>query len=95
MVGVKEGGWWVHFSYFSQDGRLKGEIYSINTPAEFYKDYIRYIDLEIDVVKFPFGQIRVIDREELNEKVSRGIINKDLACKAIQLAEGIERGRLL
>lgn len=90
IMEIKEGNWWVCFSYFSSDGRSKGEIFSINTPVEFYRDYIYYVDLEIDVVKFPCGETKIIDVEELEERVNKGIISTELANKAKRIAEEIK-----
>jgi hypothetical protein len=86
VMEVREEDWIVHSYYFSQEGRLKGEIYNINTPVEFYDGSLRYIDLEIDVVRYPDGKVKITDEEELKRKVEQGVISLTLAQKALHLA---------
>jgi hypothetical protein len=47
------GRWWYKTRYLSPSGELKGEYYNINTPIEIYPDRIRYVDLELDLVRLP------------------------------------------
>jgi len=87
ITEIVEGSWIVKHSYFSQDGKLKGEFYNINTPVEFYPGKARYVDLEVDVVK-PFnGQPEIIDLTTLEKIVEEGFINPKLAETAKKIAE--------
>lgn len=79
---VVEQGWVARRSYFGRDGAPKGVIYNINTPAEFYPDAVRYIDLEIDVVQRPDGSLSVVDTSELEVKVKQGLLAPALAERA-------------
>lgn len=81
-----EGRWYYKTSYYSASGELKGEYYNINTPLEIYPDRIRYVDLEIDVVRLPGSESRVIDEEKLEEAVGRGQITEKLAAQAREVA---------
>lgn len=84
-----EGSWILKHSYFSRDGELKGEFYNINTPIEFYPDKIRYIDLEIDVVRKPGEKPRIIDFDKLEEALNEGYVSEKLASEAIARARGL------
>ncbi len=85
ITEAKEESWILKHSYFSKSGELKGELYNINTPIEFYPDKIRYIDLEVDVANKSFAKI--IDVEKLEKALEEGFISKKLAEKALKIAE--------
>lgn len=85
LVELQEKSWWHRRSYFSRSGDLKGEIYNVNTPVEFYPDGVRYVDLEVDVVRV--GQeVRVIDKEVLESRMRKGIITPTLSERALAIA---------
>jgi len=73
-------------SYFDRQGNLKGEFYNINTPIEFYPDGIRYVDLEVDVVRWPDGRVKLTDEADLERAVERGFIREELADRALKIA---------
>lgn len=81
-VEIPDGRWWLRRRYYRKDGELKGEIYNINTPAELYPDVIYYVDLELDVVRWPDGTTRIVDQEVLVDKREKGFISPFLADKA-------------
>lgn len=89
----QEGSWSYQTSYYAQDGRLKGSYFNINTPIELYPDKVRYIDLEIDVVKEPGGSaaasIKIIDEGALQRAVEAGFISEELAQRAKAIAQGL------
>ena len=59
LTEVREGAGHVKHSYFSKQGKLKGDYFDITTPVEIYPFGARYVDLEIDVV-CPAGEKPVI-----------------------------------
>ncbi|MHA1136394.1 MAG: ribonuclease E/G [Candidatus Thorarchaeota archaeon] len=92
-------------NYYSRTGELKGTYANINTGVEVYPSNgtspgkIRYIDLEIDVVKAPADQPpRIIDQHLLKRAVQRGFITEEMAelsrrkaqLVSEQMAEGID-----
>jgi hypothetical protein len=89
LTEVQEGAWRVKHSYFSKDGKLKGEYYNINTPVELYSYGARYIDLEIDVVRRAGKPPFIVDREDLALLVKEGKISRQLEKKAMEEAEEI------
>ncbi len=97
-VELYEGRWWGRRTYFRADGTPIGEIYNIHTPPELYPDGVRYLDLEVDVVRYPDGEVAVVDEETLRRKVEEGLIPEALALRtreeARSLAEGLERGEI-
>ncbi|GAI07944.1 unnamed protein product, partial [marine sediment metagenome] len=58
ITETQQGSWVVIHSYYSMTDELKGQFYNINTPVEFYPDRIRYVDLHIDVIRWPDGKIK-------------------------------------
>jgi len=90
LLELKEGLWWHRRRYFSAAGELKGELYNVNTPVEFYPDGPRYIDLEVDVVRIGDG-VRVIDREVLESRTRKGLITPVLAERALEVARELEQ----
>ena len=75
---VQEGLWYYQHTYFRSDGTLIGRYVNINTPVEFYPDRIRYVDLEIDVVQMPDGQVFVMDEEDLEKQFKAGYLTEQL-----------------
>ena len=84
--------------YYSRKDELKGTYLNINTGVELYPSNgsgpgrIRYVDLEIDVIKTPFeenGRVRVIDQHLLKRAVQRGFITKEMANQARSRADAI------
>ena len=79
ITDCQEGAWSYQTSYYSQDGRLKGSYVNINTPIELYPEKVRYVDLEIDVVKEPSGSAQIIDEGSLQRAVEAGFMSEKLA----------------
>lgn len=49
------------------DGRIKGWYCNITLPAEFGEDSISYVDLALDLLVYPDGQMLVLDEDEFAE----------------------------
>ena len=56
-------------AYFRRDGTLIGELFNVQTPAEIDDRGVRYVDLEVDVVRLPGGQVAVVDEDDLEAAV--------------------------
>ena len=91
LTEVREGAGYVKHSYFSRQGKLKGECFSINTPVEIYPFGARYVDLEIDVVCRAGEKPVISDREELALLVRKGVVGSRLERRAIETAEDLVR----
>jgi hypothetical protein len=83
---IQEGLWYYRHTYFRKDGTLIGRYFNINTPVEFYPDRVRYVDLEIDVVQLPDGQVFVTDEEDLEKRLRAGHLSQELMEKAKRTA---------
>ncbi|MBS7622551.1 DUF402 domain-containing protein [Candidatus Bathyarchaeota archaeon] len=83
---AEEGSPTLKHSYFSYGGGLKGEFYNVNTPVEFYPDKIRYVDLEVDVVRRPGEKPQIVDSDKLDQAVERSYISLRLAQAAKEIA---------
>jgi len=81
--------YYIETRYYSKDGNLKGTYININTPVEIYSSYIRYIDLDLDVIIWPDGHGEIIDESKLKDAESRGVITKSFANKIRNLAEDL------
>jgi len=90
VTEVNEGSWYYRHSYYRQDGQLIGEYYNVNTPIEIYPDRIRYVDLEIDVVKWPQGESEIVEKELLEREIECGRINQKLGEKALNVAQELK-----
>ncbi len=89
VTEIEEGKWWFRHSYYDRNGNLKGEYYNINTPVEFYPDKVRYVDLEVDIVKWPDGKKEIIDREKLKEHYEDGIISERLYKATLRITQEV------
>jgi Protein of unknown function (DUF402) len=83
---LREGEWVTVRQYFRRQGTLVGELYNIGTPVEFYPDHLRYVDLELDVVRLPDGTSRLEDVGVLVDKLARGLLPPALGEEAIHVA---------
>ncbi|MFT4890552.1 MAG: hypothetical protein ACI9YT_001468 [Halobacteriales archaeon] len=86
-----EGRWWYPTAYRGADGERKGTYVNICTPVEIFPDEIRYVDLHVDVVKYPDGSTERVDDDELDEAVEEGYVSEDLAEKAREVASRVEK----
>jgi hypothetical protein len=85
-IEVVAGGRVLRRAYFRQDGSLVGELFNIQTPAEIADGTVRYVDLEVDVVRMPDGRISVVDEDDLAAAVRVGGIDAETAESARRLA---------
>jgi protein associated with RNAse G/E len=88
---AKEGLWFYKHIYFRREGQVIGAYYNINTLIEFYPDKIRYVDLEMDVVRWPDGTVEVIDEEELNRQFKYGYLSEELKDVTIRTAHELKK----
>jgi len=87
ITEIEEGKWWFKHSYYDRDGNLKGEYYNICTPVEIYPDRARYVDLEVDIVKWPDGKKEIVDKEELKRHYEDGVISEKLYKAIVRLTQ--------
>ncbi|QGX95890.1 DUF402 domain-containing protein [Haloplanus rallus] len=86
---VREGRWWYPTVYRDADGERKGTYVNVCTPVECFPDAVRYVDLHVDVVKGPDGEVRRVDDDELDAAVDAGLVSADAAEKARSVASGL------
>jgi hypothetical protein len=84
---LPEGGCVCRRTYRRASGEALGELYNISTPVELGPDAARYVDLEVDVARFPDGRVEVVDIDQLQARVQEGYITRALADRAVRLAE--------
>jgi len=85
-IEVVQGSRVLRRAYFRQNGTLIGELFNIQTPAEIADGMVRYVDLEVDVVRMPNGRVTVVDEDDLMAAVRVGGIDPDTAEAARALA---------
>ncbi|WP_209475569.1 DUF402 domain-containing protein [Thermococcus stetteri] len=89
ITELEAGKWWFVHKYYDKNGNLKGEYYNINTPVEIYPDGARYVDLEVDIVKWPDGKKEIIDQEDLKEHYKEGIISEKLYRAVLRITQEV------
>jgi predicted RNA-binding protein associated with RNAse of E/G family len=52
---------------------------------------VRYVDLHVDVVRYPDGTIERVDDDELDAAVSSGAVTEALAERARSVATSLEK----
>ena len=85
-IEIVKGSWVLCRGYHRVDGTPIGELYNVQTPAEIEPGLVRYIDLEVDVVRMPDGRVAVVDEDDLDAAVRMRGITSDLADKARTVA---------
>lgn len=78
VTELKLGAWSLRTKYYSKGGCLKGSYLNVNTPVELYPAAVRYVDLELDVVVTPDGQVEVLDLERLEGAAESGVVSPRL-----------------
>jgi len=89
ITELEEGKWHFIHVYYDKNNNIKGEYFNICTPIEIFPNRIRYIDLEVDVVKYPNGDIHIVDQEQLTKRVKEGVFPEKLAQMALKEAEDV------
>ena len=90
ITKVREGRWWYPTVYRDADGDRKGTYVNVCTPVECFPDAVRYVDLHVDVVKGPDGEVRRVDDDELDAAVDAGQVSETLAAQARSVATSLE-----
>jgi hypothetical protein len=85
-IEVPRGGWVLRRAYYRRDGTLIGELFNVQTPAEIDHRGVRYVDLEVDVVRLPGGRVEVVDEADLEAAVRVGGIRPETAALARTVA---------
>ena len=91
LTKFREGRWWYPTTYRDADGHPKGTYVNVCTPVELFPDAVRYVDLEVDVVRHADGTVERVDDDDLDAAVAAGEVSEELAEKARSVAGSIER----
>ena len=86
----QEGRWWYPTVYRDREDNLIGTYVNVCTPLECFPDGVRYIDLHVDVLKYPDGTVERVDDDELDAAVDTEQITGELAAKARTVAAALE-----
>jgi len=84
---AREGDTKLVTAYFDMNSNLKGIYVNINTPIEIYPQSIRYVDLEVDVVRTINEEIMILDRQKLDKYVEQKVIPKTVYEETHRLSE--------
>lgn len=90
ITEVRDGDWTVKSVYYSKNGELKGEYYNINTPIEISLKKVRYVDLAVDVLRWPDGRVEIVDSAEPDAAYQKQVISKWLFDEAKKRAEELQ-----
>ncbi len=82
---IKPGSWIIMHIYKNPEGLVKGVYVNINTPPEPCPDYLRVLDLHVDVTLDSSGA-RIIDEDLLNKSLEMGFLSRELHDKAVRAA---------
>ncbi|MCD6373796.1 MAG: DUF402 domain-containing protein, partial [Thermococcus sp.] len=89
ITEIEAGKWWFVHRYYDRNGNLKGEYYNINTPVEIYPDRARYVDLEVDIVKWPDGKKEIMDKEKLTQHYEDGVISEKFYRSILRIVQEV------
>ncbi|MCK5345733.1 MAG: DUF402 domain-containing protein, partial [Candidatus Heimdallarchaeota archaeon] len=87
LSDIQVDDWYTTSHYYSQSHQLKGIYININTPVERYPWGIHYLDLGVDVVQRPDGEVEIIDLDEVEEAIEEKYITPWLQEKSLKIAE--------
>ncbi len=77
-------------AYYDEKGGLKGVYVNLSTPVEIAPKRVRYVDLEVDVVAKPSGEVQVLDLDKAKELVERGAMTTKLYNAVAEMAEKVK-----
>jgi predicted RNA-binding protein associated with RNAse of E/G family len=84
----RKGAGYVLWRMYGPDGRLRGHLFHICKDLEIGEDRVEYLDLLLDLWVDENGRVTVLDRDEVEECRSKGIIGeRDLARISLQEKE--------
>lgn len=86
----EEGRWWYPTVYRGEDGTHRGTYVNVCTPVEVFPDEVRYVDLHVDVIEQRDGTVAVVDEDELRQATEDGLLDDDLAARAMRVARAVE-----
>ncbi len=90
----KAGGGYVLWRMFGPEDELKGHLFHICRDQQVEEDRVEYLDLLLDIWIDAEGRLSVLDRDEVEACLTKGVIGKqDLAWIALQEREIIENWR--
>lgn len=88
-IEVVPGGWVLRRTYARANGEPIGELYNIQTPVQLVGDEVRYLDLEVDVARWPDGRVAIVDLDDLQAVEDAGLLSPDLAQSARDVAAAL------
>jgi hypothetical protein len=87
---VREGEWHIQHEYFTRSGISKGMYFNINTPPEILPNgTIRYVDLEVDLVKVAGSGCKLIDSEGFRKLIAEQSITQEIIENVIREIESL------
>lgn len=89
ITETKVGEWYLETRYFSSGNEFKGAYINVNTPVEVYSNFIRYVDLEVDVCVDYRGCVSVLDKDKLLKAVEMKVVSKDLSKRVDEVINHI------
>lgn len=89
ITKLTEGRWWYPTVYRSNDGADRGTYVNVCTPVEVFPDAAIYMDLHVDVLKQPDGEVSVVDEDELQAAQAAGKVSEPLASQARSVANRV------
>ncbi len=90
VTHIFPGKWWLYHSYYDSQGKYKGSYFNVNTPPEILPEFVRYTDLEVDVILWPNGETKVIDQDLLEDAMKEGQITEEMKNMAMKAVEEIK-----
>jgi predicted RNA-binding protein associated with RNAse of E/G family len=92
VTEFREGRWWYPTVYRDADSSVKGTYVNICTPVELFPSRAVYLDLHVDVVRYPDGETRRLDDDELDAAEEAGLVSGALASKARSVTDAVLAG---
>ncbi|MFW5640675.1 MAG: DUF402 domain-containing protein [Thermodesulfobacteriota bacterium] len=86
---ISDGSMAYAHTYHRSNGERIGSYMNINTGIELYPDRVRYIDLELDVVRRPGEKEKILDQKEFQCYYRMGYFTKRLFDRVWEEASGI------
>ncbi|PYS88342.1 MAG: hypothetical protein DMF62_10110 [Acidobacteria bacterium] len=83
--------WYNVFRFEHPDGRFRNFYCNINTPPTFENGVLDYVDLDLDLIVWPDGNVVVLDEKDFAENAAKFDYPNDVRANALKALDELKR----
>src|SRR5436190_14249251 len=83
--------WYNVFRFDHPDGRFRNFYCNINMPPTFVNGVLDYVDLDLDLIVWPDGNVVVLDEKDFAENAAKFDYPNDVRANALKALDELKR----